>query len=97
ADQDEANRKIAKMQGEAAVQIYKEVEEAVRVFAQANDIELVLVYNDANKEKDPGDYYSMNNVTRKMTTAPLMPMHWDRRMDITVYVTDMLNSQMNRQ
>jgi Skp family chaperone for outer membrane proteins len=92
-EEEDANRRIAKMQGDAAVQFYREVEEAVKAFAQANDIELVMVYNDVSKD-NAAEYYSMNNVTRKMGTGPLMPMHWDPRMDITMAVVQMLNNKI---
>jgi len=97
AEEEDARRKVGKLQGEHAVQIYREVEEAVKVFAQVNDIELVLHFNDAAKT-DTADYYSPNNVSRKMlTNGPLMPMHWDPRMDITPAVVQMLNAKMGAQ
>src|SRR5262249_9695103 len=93
ASQEDSRRQIAKLTGEHMVQIYKEIEEAVKAFAQANDIEFVLDDTDAAKEESE-NYYNMNNVTRKMQSGALMPMHWDPRMDISGAIVQMLNSRV---
>jgi len=95
--QEEANKKLGKMQGDMAVKIYHEVEEAVQLFARVNDIELVLMYNDAdrNSPNKENEFYSPGNVGRKMTMfGPAMPLVYDPRMDITVAVTQMLNQRL---
>jgi Skp family chaperone for outer membrane proteins len=96
--QEEAQKRIGKKQGELAVQIYHEVEDAVKDFARYNDIELVLHYNDVGRT-EPGDvagFYSPGNVQRKMMMiGPVMPMYYDPRMDITAAVTQMLNNKLN--
>jgi Skp family chaperone for outer membrane proteins len=90
-DKEEDIRKaISAREGEISVQIFKEVETAVNLFATHNAIELVLYYNDASKD-DPANYYNPINVQRKLTSGPMLPMYIDPRMDITNMVTEMLN------
>lgn len=90
--QEDTRKNVMKLQGELSVQIYKEVEDAVKLFAKVNDIELVLHFNDAMTQVD---YYSPANVQRKLlTVGPLMPMYFDPRMDISMAVTKMLNDRL---
>jgi Skp family chaperone for outer membrane proteins len=86
-----AKKELGKMRDEQAVQIYREVEEAVQVFARAYDIEMVLHYNDAVA---PADLYNPMNIQRKLQTGACMPMYFDQRMDITEMVAQMLNQRL---
>ncbi len=88
--EDDVRKAITTREGEISVQIFKEIEYAVNLFATANAIELVLYYNDASKD-DPANYYNPINVQRKLTSGPMLPMYIDHRMDITKMVTEMLN------
>jgi Skp family chaperone for outer membrane proteins len=90
---DEFTKKIRNLEGEMAVQIFKEIEDAVNLIATHNAIELVLTYNDFNKD-EPTNYYNPSNVQQKLMTAPMLPMYIDSRMDITSMVTDMLNRKV---
>jgi Skp family chaperone for outer membrane proteins len=92
---EDADKALTKRSGELAVQIYKELEEAVDVFAKSNAIELVLMYNDALKSNQ-GEFYSPQIVQRKMNiVGPFMPMYVDPRMDITEPITVMLNRRVD--
>jgi Skp family chaperone for outer membrane proteins len=89
---DSAKKNLAKMQDMAAVDIYKEVQQAVEHYARANDIELVVHYNDA---VTPSDLFNPMNIQRKMQTGACMPMYITPGMDITPQITDMLNQRLH--
>jgi Skp family chaperone for outer membrane proteins len=91
---EDADKAFVKRSGELAVQIYKEVEDAVDLFAKSNAIELVLMYNDASRSQHE-EYYSPPYVQQrlKMPNA-FMPMYVDPRMDITDAITQMLNRRV---
>ena len=92
--EEEKGKVVSKRQGELAVQIYHEVEDAVDLFARSNAIELVLMYNDAKKSV-PAEFYNAANVQRKMVIAgPFMPIYIDPRMDITDAIIQMLNRRV---
>jgi Skp family chaperone for outer membrane proteins len=86
-----AKKQLGKMRDEQAVQIYREVEEAVQAFARANDIEMVLHFNDAVVA---ADLYSPMNVQRKLQTGACMPMYTAPGMNITDTIALMLNQRL---
>ena len=86
-----AKKTLAKMQDEQAVQIYREVEQAVQAYARAYDIEMVLHYNDAMV---PADLYRPANVQRKLQTGACMPMYTAPGMNITDMIAQMLNQSL---
>jgi cell division septum initiation protein DivIVA len=86
-----ARKELMKMNGEAAVTIYREVEDAANSYARANNLELVLFYNDAVTDTD---YYHPANVRQKMMQpAALMPMVVAPGMDVSNAVVNFLNSK----
>jgi Skp family chaperone for outer membrane proteins len=91
---EDADKQLAKRAGDLSVQFYKEVEEAIEVFAKSNAIELVLMYNDASKS-NPAEYYNPGMVNRRMTiVSAFMPIYVDQRMDITDAIAQMLNRRV---
>ena len=86
-----AKKELGKMRDEQAVLIYREVEEAVQVFARAYDIEMVLHYNDAVV---PADLYNPMNIQRKLQTGACMPMYTAPGMNITDMIAQMLNQRL---
>jgi Skp family chaperone for outer membrane proteins len=89
--EEEAKKELIKMNGEAAVQIYKEVEEAVNVYARSSNLELVLFYNDAVTLED---YYHPANLQRKLTQpAAVMPLFVTPGMDISNAIVTNLNNK----
>src|SRR5437016_5946572 len=86
-----AKKELGKMRDEQAQQIYQEVEQAVQAFARANDIELVMHFNDAVA---PADYYHPLNVQRKLQTGACMPMYYAPGMNITDTISAMLNQRL---
>src|SRR5262249_9718417 len=85
--EEQAKKELVKINGEAAQQIYHEVEDAVKLYARSNNLELVTFYNDAVTE---ADFYHPANVQRKLTQpACLMPMYVAPGMDISDAVVNM--------
>src|SRR5260370_27502049 len=88
---EDAEKSLAKKAGDLSIQFYKELEEAIDLFAKSNAIELVLMYYDASNS-NPTDYYSPGIVNRRLTiVSAFMPIYVDPRMDITEAITQMLN------
>src|SRR5262245_38003978 len=85
---EELNQKLTKMKGDTAVQLYREIENAVTSYARAYGIELVLHYNDSVVD---ADLYSPMNIQRKMQAGGSTPMYVAPGMDITNHVAEMLN------
>lgn len=89
---DEARKALTKMNGDMMVQIYKEVEDAVRDYARRYEIDMVVFYNDALTD---ADFHSALNVQRKVVNfASLMPMYFDSRMDISDGIVYNLNQRI---
>jgi Skp family chaperone for outer membrane proteins len=86
-----AKKQLGKMRDDQAQQIYQEVEQAVQAYARANDIEMVLHFNDAVA---PAEYYHPLNVQRKLQTGACMPMYVAPGMNITDIVSRMLNDRL---
>jgi Skp family chaperone for outer membrane proteins len=86
-----AKKQLGKMRDDQAQQIYQEVEQAVQAYARANDIEMVLHFNDAVA---PADYYHPLNVQRKLQTAACLPMYLAPGMNITDTIATMLNQRL---
>ena len=87
-----AKKRLSKMRDDQASQIYREVEQAVEAFARANDIEMVLHYNDA---LTPEDKINSLNIQSKLQTRALFPMYVAPGMDITNTIALMLNQRFN--
>jgi len=86
-----AKKQLGKMRDDQAVQIYQEVEQAVQAYARANDIEMVLHFNDAVA---PADLYHAANIERKLQTGACMPMYVAPGMNITDIISRMLNDRL---
>ena len=65
---EDISKKIRNFEGDISVQIFKEIEDAVSLIATHNAIELVLTYNDFNKD-EPANYYNPSSVQQKLMTA----------------------------
>ena len=88
---EDAKKQLGKLRDEQAVQIYREVEQAVLAYARSYDIEMVLHYSDAVAQ---ADLYQPANVERKIQTLACMPMYMAPGMDITNAVATMLNQRL---
>jgi Skp family chaperone for outer membrane proteins len=86
---EEAKTTLMKKQGDMMVSIYNEVAGAVGRFAQANDIDLVVHYNDGTT---PVEMNSMDNIYRKINTGACTPVFWKPDVDISKSIVDTLNA-----
>jgi RNA polymerase sigma factor (sigma-70 family) len=89
-DQEEARRKLAKLSDDHTVVLYKKVREAAARYARAHDFDLVLHFNDASPDEQ--DFFSPQNVTRKLQAGTCMPLYWKGETDISKAVVDALNA-----
>lgn len=88
---DEAKNTLGKKESDELVIIYKEIAAAVAGFAQANDIDLVMHYNDATTETEMN---SGANIQRKMVTGPTVPLYYKpNEIEISTVVLQMLNQR----
>ena len=88
-EQKRAQAMLTKMDGDALVTMYREVEEAADRLAKAKGLELVLFYTDVVTE---ADFYKPSTLQRKLSQpGALMPMIVSPGMDITDTVIEMLN------
>jgi Skp family chaperone for outer membrane proteins len=88
---DEAKNSLGKKESDELVIIYKEIATAVASFAQANDIDLVMHYNDATTEIEMN---SPQNIQRKMVTGATMPLYYKaNEIEISQVILGMLNQR----
>lgn len=90
---EEAKKQLSKKRDDQAVIIYREIEEAVQVYARSKDIELVMHFNDAIV---PADITNPMNIQRKMQIGALFPVYSAPGMDITNDVVTMLNTRYRK-
>jgi Skp family chaperone for outer membrane proteins len=86
---DNAKSRLLKLQDDMSIHIYQEVEAAVGAYAKANDIDLVMQFNDGVQASDKNN---PQNIQRKMQTGACMPMYWVDGMDISPTIIVMLNN-----
>jgi Skp family chaperone for outer membrane proteins len=84
------NKQLAQMNAERMVSIYKDVQEAVRLYARSSDIELVMHYNDGEGQ----EAYLPGLIQQKVTNNALTPFYVAPGMDISDSISTMLNRQM---
>lgn len=87
--EDAANR-LSKERYDVLLAIYKEIEEAVKVYARAKNLELVLHYNDAVGQ----DLYLPEIFQRRLANNACIPIYSHPDLDITNQITMMLNQRV---
>ncbi len=89
----EARKSLGKKQEVQVVQLYREVHEAIKRYASANNYHLVLAYGEPT-EQDP---FSFANIQRKVGGIEMgggvNPIFIAPGLDISVAVVDLLNRQ----
>lgn len=85
--------KMGKKSDDAMKLIYMDIYSVTQNYARENDLDLVLHYNDAITKED---FFSAQNIARKLNTGGLMPLYskWD--MDISRDLVVLLNQKMNK-
>lgn len=87
----DAKMKMGKQVDDETVLLFKEVQDAAQRFAMGRGYDMVLSFNDA--PINTPEYLNPASVTRRMQTAPLMPLYCHPSMDITTDVVNALNAQ----
>ena len=85
----EGQAALAKEMDGFMVIVYREVQEAAQKYAVSHDFDLVLQYNEP---LDSNEYYSAQNIGRKMNAGALIPLHYSKGMEISPDVLTMLNA-----
>jgi Skp family chaperone for outer membrane proteins len=87
---EEMRAALAKKEGEMVTLLYKEVDEAVRKYAQSAGIEMVLFYNDAITDSDR---FNPMNIARKISAGACYPMYLAPGLDISNVIAKILNDK----
>ena len=90
---DDMNTRTSKQNVAMMQMVYKDVQDAVAAYARAYAIELVLQYTDA---VDPAEKTSPRLLEQKLANNACYPLYMDPRMDISNYVTQMLNEHIKK-
>ncbi|MFO0881310.1 MAG: OmpH family outer membrane protein [Gemmataceae bacterium] len=85
----EAQKVLMKKNEEQLKIVYMDVRSVVDRYAQAHGFEMVLHYNDAVTQEE---YWSPQNILRKMQAGALMPMYIANGLDISANIVSTLNS-----
>lgn len=88
----EAKLKLGRRSDDEMKILFLDVYEAAQRYATSHDFELVLHYNDAVTKED---YFSAQNIARKLNTGALMPLYWMPNMDISQEVVRVLNANVS--
>jgi Skp family chaperone for outer membrane proteins len=90
----EGREMIGKKTDQHMVLIYRDIQEEVARYAKAHGIEAVLHYNDA--PSDSKDYFTPQNVARKMQAGALTPVYLAPGLDISDKIVKELNARQQR-
>jgi Skp family chaperone for outer membrane proteins len=88
-NKNEANKALTKKQEEQLRILYMDVRTVAEKVALSRGFEMVLHFNDAVTQQD---YWSAQNVVRKMQAGALMPMYYAGSLDISSDIVTTLNS-----
>lgn len=86
-----AKKKLAKKNDDQMRILYLDVTEAAQRYATGHDLDLVMQYNDAVTQED---YFSGQNIARKLNTGPLIPLYVKPGMDVSTEVLKQLHRNM---
>jgi Skp family chaperone for outer membrane proteins len=91
--EEDARKRITKIKGEYMVQLFREIEEAVKYYARISDLDLVFFYSDLT---DPANAYDPYTVQAKLNTGGALPMYVNPSMDITTTVWKSMNDWLDK-
>jgi Skp family chaperone for outer membrane proteins len=80
---------LGKKSDDQMVILFREVQDAATRYAMAHNFDMVLHYTDAAVT---ADYYTAQNIARKIQSGGLMPLYWTRELDISYEVVNALNA-----
>ena len=87
---EDAKMKLGKMQLDNLTAIYKEIEEAVKVYARAKNLEMLMHYNGPVGQ----DLYLPEVFQRRLANNACIPVYVHPQLDITEQITMMLNQRV---
>lgn len=90
----EAKAAISKKGDEQMVILYREIQDISHRYALAHNFDMVLHYTEATTQPD---YYSAQNIARKLQAQALMPLYYDPGLDISREVVIALNAAYAQQ
>jgi hypothetical protein len=88
-NKNDAQKTLVKKQEEQLRILYMDVRNVVDRYAQAHGFDMVLHYNDAVEQQD---YWSAQNIARKMQAGALVPMYFAAGLDISGNIIATLNA-----
>jgi Skp family chaperone for outer membrane proteins len=88
-----ANRTLQRKQEQHLKTLYGDIEGVAGRYAKANDIDLVMHYNDPETEQQRS---SPANITRKMQSGACMPMYAAAGIDVSKEIVTLLNEAQRR-
>lgn len=88
-NKNDAQKIVIKKQEDQLKTLYMDVRSVVERYAQAHSYEMVLHYNDATTSEE---YWSPQNIARKMQAGALVPMYMGTGIDISANIVSTLNS-----
>lgn len=88
-NKNDAQKILVKKQEDQLKTLYMDVRSVVERYAQAHGFEMVLHYNDATTTEE---YWSPQNIARKMQAGALVPMYMANGLDISANIVSTLNS-----
>jgi Skp family chaperone for outer membrane proteins len=88
-NRNEVRKIVTKKQDEGLTILYNEVRDVATRIARSQNFDMVLHYNDYTEQKE---YWSVQNILRKMQAGALMPLYWEPGLEISQQVVASLNS-----
>ncbi|MFO0928806.1 MAG: OmpH family outer membrane protein [Gemmataceae bacterium] len=88
-NKNDAQKVVIKKQEDQLKTLYMDVRSVVERYAAAHGYEMVLHYNDATTSEE---YWSPQNIARKMQAGALVPMYMGTGIDISANIVSTLNS-----
>ena len=90
-NQIKARRALSKKNEEDMRTLFQDVERAAKRYAAAHDIDVVLHYNDAATQEE---YYSPQNIARKLNSGALMPLYCVSGINISKKLVPLMNQRV---
>jgi Skp family chaperone for outer membrane proteins len=88
-NRNEVRKIVTRKQDEGLTILYREVQDVATRIARSQGFEMVLHYNDYT---EPKEYWSVQNILRKMQAGALMPLYWEPGLEISQQVVANLNA-----
>jgi Skp family chaperone for outer membrane proteins len=88
-NKNDAQKVVGKKQEQQLITLYSDVNTVCKRVAEARGYDMILHFNDAT---DPKEYWSAQNIARKMQAGALMPIYYNPQLDVSNDVLATLNA-----